>query len=174
MIRESFLHTWIILIPTVHNLIGILLCTYIKSAFSVVDLSMQIIIIIILSYMRSMRTISGDAWIDNVKLNDNKAYMRQWTRSALVQIMFCRMFGAKPLSDFLSIGPLASKFSEILIKTHHFSFMKIHLKMSSSNNDKSNILIIINNKSMNHTEWNSNAWYIALRRCKFISILMYS
>ena len=26
------------------------------------------------------------------------AYMRQWTRSALVQIMECRLFSAKPLS----------------------------------------------------------------------------
>ena len=27
------------------------------------------------------------------------AYMRQWTGSALVQIMACRLFGAKPLSE---------------------------------------------------------------------------
>ena len=27
------------------------------------------------------------------------AYMRQWTGSALVQIMACRLFGAKPISE---------------------------------------------------------------------------
>ena len=27
------------------------------------------------------------------------AYMRQWTGSALVQIMACRLFGTKPLSE---------------------------------------------------------------------------
>ena len=27
------------------------------------------------------------------------AYMRLWTRSALVQVMTCRLFGAKPLAD---------------------------------------------------------------------------
>ena len=29
----------------------------------------------------------------------NAAYMRQWTGSALVQIMACRLFGAKPLPE---------------------------------------------------------------------------
>ena len=29
------------------------------------------------------------------------AYMRQWIRSALVQIMACRLFGAKPLSKLM-------------------------------------------------------------------------
>ena len=29
------------------------------------------------------------------------AYMRQWTRSSLVQVMACRQFGAKPLPELL-------------------------------------------------------------------------
>ena len=33
--------------------------------------------------------------------------------------------------NFLSIDPSGTNFSEILIKTHNFSFMKMHLKMSS-------------------------------------------
>ena len=47
------------------------------------------------------------------------AYMRQWIGSALVQIMACRLFGAKPLSKpilLLSIGPLVTNFNDILIK----------------------------------------------------------
>ena len=43
------------------------------------------------------------------------AYMRQWTVSILVQVMACRLFGAKPLPQpilaFLSIGPLGTNFS---------------------------------------------------------------
>ena len=45
----------------------------------------------------------------------NAAYMRQWTGSALVQIMACRLFGAKPLSNpvlLLSIGSLGTNFME--------------------------------------------------------------
>ena len=41
------------------------------------------------------------------------AYMRQWTGSALIQIMACQ---------------LDSNFSDILIKMQNFSFMKMHLK----------------------------------------------
>ena len=43
------------------------------------------------------------------------AYMHQWTGSALVQLMPCRLFGAKPLG---------TNFSKIWIKIQKFSFMK--------------------------------------------------
>ena len=49
------------------------------------------------------------------------AYMRQWTVSALVQIMACRLFGAS-----------GTNFSEFSIKIQKFSFMKIYLKLSSA------------------------------------------
>ena len=45
------------------------------------------------------------------------AYMRQWIGSALVQIMACRLYGAKPLSE-----PMLEC----------CSFKKMHLKMSSA------------------------------------------
>ena len=48
--------------------------------------------------------------------------MRHWTGSPLVQIMACRI---------LSIGPLVTNLSEILIKIQNFSFTKVHLKISS-------------------------------------------
>ena len=61
--------------------------------------------------------------------------VRQWIGSALGQIMACRLFGAKPFfwtnPGLLSIGPLRTNFSEILIKIKHFSFTKMYLKVPS-------------------------------------------
>ena len=58
------------------------------------------------------------------------AYMRQWTRSAWFQIMARRLFRRQSIiwtkTDVLSIGPLGTNFSEIWIKTQHFSFKKMH------------------------------------------------
>ena len=56
------------------------------------------------------------------------AYIRQWIGSALYQIMACRLFWTN--AGLLSIGPLGTNFSEILIKIQDFSFMKMHLKIS--------------------------------------------
>ena len=60
------------------------------------------------------------------------AYMRQWTRSALVLVVACRLCGAKPIPvpilTFLLIGPLRTNLREIRIQT--FLFTKMHLKMS--------------------------------------------
>ena len=64
------------------------------------------------------------------------AYMRQWIVSALVQIMACRLYGAKPLYepmlDYYQLGPLGTTVSEILIIKKKISFMKMHLKISSA------------------------------------------
>ena len=53
-----------------------------------------------------------------------------------VQIMACHLAGAKPLSEpileYCQIGPLGTNFSEILTEIQNFSFMKMHLKMSSA------------------------------------------
>ena len=61
------------------------------------------------------------------------AYMRRWTGSALVQVMVCRLFGAKPLPEpfarLLSIITFETKFSEILIEIQNVSIRKRHLKM---------------------------------------------
>ena len=47
--------------------------------------------------------------------------------------MACRLVGAKPLSEpvleYCLIRPLGTIFSEILIKSHTFSFKKMQLKM---------------------------------------------
>ena len=62
------------------------------------------------------------------------AYMHQGIGSALVQIVACHLFGAKPLSiPMLLFGPLiGTSFSEILIKIQNSSFTKMHLKTSSA------------------------------------------
>ena len=63
-------------------------------------------------------------------------YKHQWTGSALVQIMACRLFGAKPLSKpnagLLSTGPFGTNFDAISIKIQDFSFTKMHLKITSA------------------------------------------
>ena len=61
------------------------------------------------------------------------AYMHQGIGSALVQIMACCLFGAKPLSKpMLGYCQLESRNnpSEILVKIQNFSFIKMHLKSS--------------------------------------------
>ena len=56
------------------------------------------------------------------------AYMRQWIGSAFVQIIACNLFSAKSLSKpvlgDLSIGPLGTNFSEILIKMQNLNSRK--------------------------------------------------
>ena len=56
-------------------------------------------------------------------------YMHQLIASALVQIMACRQFGTKPLSEvmlgYLPIWPLGTNPCEILIKIQNFSFTKM-------------------------------------------------
>ena len=72
-----------------------------------------------------------------VRLNSSPpsaAYMCRRTRSALVQVMACRLFNAKSLPEpmltyKLSIGPFGTNYGEILIKIPIFSFKKMHLKM---------------------------------------------
>ena len=63
-------------------------------------------------------------------LKPSDAYMRQKTRPSSIQIMACRLDGAKPLSKPMFIGPLGIIFSEILIEIYIFSFKEMHLKTS--------------------------------------------
>ena len=60
------------------------------------------------------------------------AYMRQWIGSALVRIMVCRLFGAKPLSKPILgyTGPLRINVSEN--QNTFLSFTKMHLKIASA------------------------------------------
>ena len=58
----------------------------------------------------------------------NTTYMRQWSGPALVRCQAITSTNA----DLLSTGPLGTNFSEIRIKITKFSFMKMHLKISSA------------------------------------------
>ena len=55
--------------------------------------------------------------------------MRQWTGVALVQVMACRLFGAKPSPEpmlpYCQMDLCEQTFSEIWIKIWNFSFNKI-------------------------------------------------
>ena len=62
-------------------------------------------------------------------------YMRQWTRSALVQVMACLPFGAKPLPEpntsLLPIWLMGTHFSEFPVGILSFP-LKMHLTLSSA------------------------------------------
>ena len=73
--------------------------------------------------------ISIHGWALHNSSPPSAAYMRQWIKSTLVQIMACRLFGAKQLSK-LSTRPLGTNFSEMPIKIRNFSVTKMYLKIS--------------------------------------------
>ena len=64
------------------------------------------------------------------------AYMRQWTRSSLIQVMAVRLVRRQAITrinaGLLSTGLLGTYFSEIWIGILSFSFKKMQLKMSSA------------------------------------------
>ena len=64
------------------------------------------------------------------------AYMPRWNGTALLQVLACHQFGAKPLPEPMltncQFHPyLGTNFSEIQIEIQNLSFMKMHLKMLS-------------------------------------------
>ena len=82
----------------------------------------------------STREVNYPAFFNSSPLS--ATYMRQSIGSALVQIMACRLFGTKPLSepilDYHLLELKKQTFSEISIKTQNFWFSKMHLKMLSA------------------------------------------
>ena len=71
-------------------------------------------------------TSPWDQWVTSSPLS--AAYMHQWTESALVQIMACRLNGAKPLSE-----PVLT-YCQIDTKEH--ASMKFYLKFKYSHSQK--------------------------------------
>ena len=69
-------------------------------------------------------------------ISPSATYMRRWTGSSFVQVMACRLLGAKPLPepmlDLMSIWPLGTNISEIWIELQTFSLIEMHFKMSSA------------------------------------------
>ena len=59
-------------------------------------------------------------------------YMHNRSEPTLVEVMACGLYDTTPLPEpmlTLSIRPLGTDFSEILIKSQAFSFKKMQLKM---------------------------------------------
>ena len=57
--------------------------------------------------------------------------MRQRTRSALVQVMACRLFGTKPLPEPMLDYCELDSCEQISVKFKSFSLKKLHLKLLS-------------------------------------------
>ena len=62
--------------------------------------------------------------------------MHHWTGSELVQIMACRLFGAKPFSKpmlgYCQLDPYEQTSVKFFIKIQNFPFTEMHLKISSA------------------------------------------
>ena len=99
-----------------------------KSYYDIHFLSSQL-------YRQSITYLKLDSGVSSSPLS--AAYMRQWIGSALVQIMACCLFGAKPLSkpicwvivNWTPGDKLQCNFDK---KIQNFAFTKMHLKMSSA------------------------------------------
>ena len=75
----------------------------------------------------SWSLIHGLRWTGLIKVGPGAAYMRQWTSSSLVQIMACRLLGAKPLPEpMLSYCQLDSVKYES--EFYHFQWRKCNWK----------------------------------------------
>ena len=63
-------------------------------------------------------------------------YMHQWTGSALIQVMACRLFGAKPLPEPLLAYCQLDSWKQISLEFesefYHFNSEKVHLNLSSA------------------------------------------
>ena len=64
---------------------------------------------------------------------NSAAYMRQWTRSALVQVMACRLFGAKPLPEPMLAYCQLDSWEQISVKFesefYHFHLKHMHFEI---------------------------------------------
>ena len=65
----------------------------------------------------------------NVGINNSStpsaAYMRQWSRSTLVQVMACRLFGAKPLPEPMLVHCQLDSWEQLLVKIES-EFYNLH------------------------------------------------
>ena len=83
-----------------------------------------LLIIIYLNENNSALAQMIGSWIVDRPSPPSAAYMRQWTGSAFVQVMACRLFGAKPLSEpMLAICQLDSwKHISVKFKSEFYHF----------------------------------------------------
>ena len=66
-----------------------------KYLVNIMDYTKPISSLVLNTYMYKLK--SNQRWVNSLRLSD--AYMHQYNIQTLVQIMACRLFGAKPLSE---------------------------------------------------------------------------
>ena len=96
-----------------------------KCVFHYVKLTNQ------LSFKTNFQKVDQHTGCSIQKVNScspSAAYMSRWTGLALVQVMACRLFGAKPLPEpmlsYCHMDPLVTNLCEIRIKIQNLSFTK--------------------------------------------------
>ena len=92
------------------------------------------------SKWRPSWTKSAQKYVLRDRINSSPpsaAYMHQWTGSALVQEMACRLFGAKPLPEPMLACCQLDSWEQISVKFesefYHLYKKKMHLKLSFAN-----------------------------------------
>ena len=88
----------------------------------------------IVTHFTDTYIVIGFQWVNSSP--PSTAYMRWWIGSAEVQMMSCRLFGAKPLSepmlDIIVDWTLRNKVQWNLNRNSYISFKKMHMKLSSA------------------------------------------
>ena len=98
-----------------------------KHCLHIFRMKVNIVLFILFDFENYFLTLTSQMIYQNSS-PPSAAYRRQWIRSALVLIMACRLFGNRTIiwtnAVLLSIGPLGTNFSEILINIQNFHSRK--------------------------------------------------
>ena len=115
-----------------------LLCVFLDVSKSLITIKFvirwkqKLVMVPTLLSLAPYTTTSGATVNDKVvivynPLRPSDAYMRQWTRPSLIQIMACRLTGAKPLSEPMPEYCLLDPWEQTSVK-----FKKMHLDLLSA------------------------------------------
>ena len=78
--------------------------------------------------------VTRPQWVNSS--SPGAGYMYQWTGSALVHVMACRLFGTKPLPEPMLAYCQLDSWEQVSVKFeskfYQYSFKKMHLKLSSA------------------------------------------
>ena len=94
------------------------------------------------------------------------AYMHQWTGSALVHGMACRLFGAKPLHEFHEFQWNLNQNSVIFIQENAFKLSSANMSAILSRVRRVNVdHVPAHHISLGHSEWIFSPWQTANTIC---------
>ena len=68
------------------------------------------------SFATKKNATAFQSYVVNNSSLPSAAYMRRWTGSALVQVMACRLFGAKPLPEPMRVYYQLDSWEQISLK----------------------------------------------------------